>query len=129
MRRVHGEQWGSTTVEVVVVLPTFMLAVLLAVQVGMVVYAAQTAEAAAQEAVEAARGEPDHDSTGVARASTVLDATGAVTNPQIRVSRATGTVTVRVSGVAPQVVPGLGLRVAASATGPVERFLAEPDRP
>ena len=59
----------------------------------------------------------------------VLDATGAVTDPQIDISRAPDAVTVEVSGVAPQVVPGLGLRVAASATGPVERFVAEPDRP
>ena len=128
MRLTDGE-WGSTTVEVVVVLPAFMLAVLLAVQVGMVVYAAQTAEAAAQEAVEAARGEPDRDPRGVARAHAVLDATGAVTDPQIDISRGLDSVTAEVSGVAPQVVPGLGLRVAASATGPVERFVAEPDRP
>ena len=129
MLRLLDGEWGSTTVEVVVVLPAFMLAVLLAVQVGMVVYAAQTAEAAAQEAVEAARGEPDRDATGAARAHAVLDATGAVTNPQIDISRAPDAVTVEVSGVAPQVVPGLGLRVATSATGPIERFLVEPDRP
>ena len=129
MHKVEGGQWGSTTVELVVVLPAFMLAVLLAVQVGMVVYAAQTAEAAAQEAVEAGRGEPDVDTVGVARARTVLDATGAVADPQIRVSRATDVVTFRVSGVAPQVVPGLGVRVAASASGPVERFLTPAERP
>ena len=128
-RRVPDRDTGATTVELVLVLPVFMGAVLLAVQVGMVVFAAQVVEDAAHNAVEAARGERDPDTAGVASADQSLAATGAVTDPHVDVRRDGDRVTVDVAGTAARVVPGVALRVASTATGVIERFRPQPERP
>jgi Flp pilus assembly protein TadG len=120
---------GATTVELVLVLPVFMAVVLFAVQAGMVVFAAQAVEDAAQNAVEAARGERDPAAAGLAAVRRALGATGAVSDVAVDVRRNDERVTVDVVGAAPQVVPGVALRVGSTASGVVERFRAQPERP
>ena len=118
---------GATTVEVVLVLPAFMLVVLLVLQLGMTVHSAQIVEAAAQEAVEATRGESTGDAE--ARAMAVLDAAGVVVRPTVRVARSTDQVAAAVDGQAPEIVPFMALRVTGRASAPIERFVPEPQRP
>jgi Flp pilus assembly protein TadG len=125
----HRGESGATTVELVLVLPVFMAVVLLAVQAGMVLFAAQVVEDAAHNAVEAARGESDPDAAGVTAARRALAATGAVTDAAVDVRRDGDRVIVDVTGAAPRVVPGVALRVGSIASGVVERFRPQPERP
>ena len=126
-RRPCGDV-GATTVELVLVLPVFMGVVLLIVQAGMVVFAAQVVEDAAQHAVEAARGEHDARAAGVTRANMLLATTGVVTDTSVEVTRDGERVTVDITGAAPRVVPGVALRVASTASAVVERFRSQPER-
>lgn len=105
--------------------PAVLLIVLLALQFGLVLHAAQIAEAAAQEAVEAAQAEPGDVDAGHAAAQSLLSQLGALRSPRIDVARTASTVTSRVTGRAQQLVPGVGVAVSGTAEGPVERFIPE----
>lgn len=119
---------GTSTTELVLVMPVVLLMVMLAVQFGLYLHAAQVVEAAAQEGLEAARGEDDLASEGESGVGSFLDMTGGVTASTVTVERSAAEVRVAVTGSAPQVVPGLDLRVSSVAVGPVERFIPEPQR-
>jgi uncharacterized membrane protein len=109
----------------VISLPAVLLIVLLALQFGLLLHAAQIAEAAAQEAVEAAQAEPADADAGHAAARSLLSELSALRSPRIDVERTASTVTSRVTGHAQQLVPGVGLAVSGTAEGPVERFIPE----
>lgn len=108
-----------------IVFPVVLLIVMLALQFGLYLHAAQIAEAAAQEAVEAAQAEPGGVDTGYAAARSLLSELGALRTPRIDVRRTATTVTSRVTGRAQQVVPGFATAVSGTAQGPVERFIPE----
>lgn len=103
-----------------------LLLISLMLQFGLYLHAAQIAEAAAQEAVDAAQGQRDDGARGRAAATRLLTDLAALEAPAVRVDRGAATVTATVTGHAPRLLPGLDLRVAAIAEGPVERFVAEP---
>ena len=116
---------GAASTELVITFPVVLLVILLALQFGMYLHAAQIAEAAAQEAVEAAQAERAVASAGQSAARSLLTQLGALRGPTVRVDRTTTTVTARVTGRAQQVVPGFDLDIFAAAEGPVERFVPE----
>ena len=116
---------GATTTELVISFPVVLLIVLLALQFGLLLHAAQIAEAAAHEAVEAAQAEQAGVAAGHAAARSLLSELGALRSPRVDVERSASTVTSRVTGHAQQLVPGVGLAVSGSAEGPVERFIPE----
>ena len=106
-----------------IVFPVALLIVMLALQFGLWLHAAQIAEAAAQEAVEAAQAEPADADSGHLAARSLLSELGALRSPSIAVDRTATTVTSRVTGRAQQLVPGFGVVVSGTAEGPVERFI------
>ena len=108
-----------------VAFPAVLLTITLALQFGLYLHAAQIAEAAAQEAVEAAQAELAGPPDGRAAAVTLLSDLPALRTPVVTVSRSATAVSARVTGRAPRLVPGLDLMVAAGAHGPVERFVPE----
>jgi uncharacterized membrane protein len=109
----------------VIVFPVVLLIVMLALQFGLLLHAAQIAEALAQEAVEAAQTHRAGVDSGRTAARSLLSELGALRTPTIDVERTATTVTSRVTGRAQQVVPGFGVTVSGSAQGPVERFIPE----
>lgn len=119
---------GATTSELVIAFPAALVIVMLALQFGLYLHAAQIVEAAAQEAVEAAQVERADPASGRAAARSLLSGLGGLRAPTTDVRRTATTVTARVTGRAPQVVPGMDLAVSGSAEGPVERFIPEPAR-
>jgi Flp pilus assembly protein TadG len=119
---------GSTSTELVIAFPVVLLIILLALQLGMYLHAAQIAEAAAQEAVEAAQREGALASAGQSAARSLLAQLGALRRPDVHVERTTTTVTAHVNGHAQQVIPGFVLQISAAAEGPVERFVPETTR-
>ncbi|CAN5859770.1 hypothetical protein BH23ACT10_BH23ACT10_29300 [soil metagenome] len=105
--------------------PVVLLVILLALQFGLYLHAAQIAEAGAQEAVEAAQGERADAGDGRAAARRLLGSLGALRAPNVEVDRTATVVTARVSGRAQQLVPGFSLGIRTTAQGPVERFVPE----
>jgi uncharacterized membrane protein len=110
---------------VVIVFPAVLLIIVLALQFGLLLHAAQIAEAAAQEAVEAAQAEPADAEAGHAAAQTLLSELPGLRAPRIDVARTASTVTSRVTGRAQRLMPGIGVAVSGTAEGPVERFIPE----
>lgn len=100
--------------------------VLLAFQFGLYLHAAQIAEAAAQEAVEAAQGERALAGDGSAAARALLNQLGALRAPTVAVDRSATVVSARVTGNAQALVPGWPVGIEVVAEGPVERFVPEP---
>ena len=105
-----------------------LVIVMLALQFGLYLHAAQVAEAAAQEAVEAAQAERAGPASGRAAARSLLSGLGGLRTPATNVRRTATTVTARVTGQAPQLIPGVDLAVSGSAEGPAERFIPETAR-
>jgi Flp pilus assembly protein TadG len=125
--RTHREA-GLTSTELAVVMPVIIALVLVPFQVALWWHARQVAEAAAREAVDAAQVVTATEADGIRAAEWFLDAAGNITEPDVTVTRTADTVTVEVTGRAPRIIPGLDWQVTAHASGPIERFIPEPDR-
>lgn len=119
---------GSSTTELVLVMPVVLLAVMLIVQTGLYLHARQVVEAAAQEALAAAKGEAATADLGTQAGETFLVEAGGVRDAVIEVTRSGTQVSVAVTAVAPNVLPLAVWQVSSSVTGEVERFIAEVDR-
>lgn len=119
---------GLTSTELAVVMPVLIALVLVPFQVGLWWHAHQVAHAAAREAVDAAQVAEATEDDGIRAAEWFLDAAGNITDPQVSISRTVDTVTVQVTGRAPRLLPGFDWQVTAEATGPIERFIPEPER-
>ena len=123
----RGEN-GSSTTELVLVMPVVLFAVMVIVQTGLYFHARQVVEAAAQEALEAAQGERATADSGTQAGDTFLAEAGGVRDAVVEVTRSGTQVSVSVTAVAPNVLPLAVWQVSSSATGEVERFIREADR-
>jgi Flp pilus assembly protein TadG len=121
-------QSGSATTELVLLMPLVLLLVLLIVQFGLWLHARQVATAAAQEGLVAAQVETGTAAAGHSRAVAFAAQTGGLRDIGVEVSRDATTARVTVNGTTPAVLPSTGFGVSAVAEGPVERFVAGPDR-
>lgn len=118
---------GSATLELVVVFPVVLLLIIGGVQGALYYHARSVALAAAQEGARAAAAEGATPGAGQAAAAAFIAATGGddvLPGAQVDATRTPTTAAVTVTGRALTVlaVPGLDLRVAQSATLPVERI-------
>ena len=109
-------------------MPVLIALVLVPFQVALWWHARQVADAAATEAVDAAQVVDATEADGVRAAEWLLDAAGNLVDPQVTISRTAETVTVQVTGRAPRLLPGLDWDVTAVSSGPIERFIPEPER-
>lgn len=123
---VRSGEGGVTSTELAVLMPVVIALVLVPFQVGLWWHATQVAHAAAQEAVDAAQTLDGTEADGMAVATWFLDQAGHLTDTDVTVTRSDETVTAHVTGVAPRLL--FDWSVTATATGPVERFVPEPDR-
>jgi Flp pilus assembly protein TadG len=123
-RRGRDER-GSTIAETVIVAPAVFLLIMTVVQVALIAHARNVAEAAAQEAVAAARRFDGTAADGSATATAALAALGPrmLTDQRVRVQRSASTAEVTISGRVISLAPGLGLTISATASGPVERYV------
>lgn len=128
MRTRDRREAGLTSTELAVVMPVIIALVLIPFQVALWWHARQVAEAAAREALDAAQVVTATEDDGIRAAEWFLDAAGNITDPDVTVTRTVDTVTVDVTGRAPRILPGFDWQVTAHASGPVERFIPEPDR-
>lgn len=119
---------GLTSTELAVLMPVVIALVLTPIQVGLWWHASQVAAAAAREAVDATQVDAASESDGAEAAHRFLTAAGNLEDASVSVTRTVDTVVVEVSGQAPRIIPGFEWQVTATAVGPVERFIPEPDR-
>lgn len=128
MRTRQHDDRGLTSTQLAVLMPALIFWVMLTVQYGLWFHARQVAGAAAAEAADAAQVPGGTAADGQAAAQSFLDQSGNLEQTRIDVDRTAETVTVEVTGTAPQVVPGITWTVTARAASPVERFVSEAER-
>ncbi len=124
-RRGRGEH-GDATVAFVLVTPVVLVMIMASVYLALWSDAQHVVTAAAQEGVAAARVEAGTEQAGEDRANGFLDALGParLVERSVTSSRDSDQAQVVVSGRVQSLVPGLSLRVHATATAPVEKFRA-----
>jgi Flp pilus assembly protein TadG len=110
-------------VEWVLLTPLLLLLVFAIIQFALVWHAEQVAQAAASQALSAARIQGGTQGAGQREAQQILDQLAAGTLPtrQITVTRTATQASVRVTGTAQSILPFFTLHVHAEAAGPVER--------
>ena len=111
----------------VIVLPALLLSFWLVVQYAIAAHVRHVALAAAQDAALAAASD---SGDAVATADGVMASVASMTSGvEIAAASATGQVTVTVRADVLQVFPIGSFDVAVSASAPIERFVAQPERP
>lgn len=115
---------GSSSVEVVVLLPLVFLLLFAMVQGGLWFHARAVALGAATEGARVAAAESSSAGAGISAASSfIADAgSGVIINPAVTGSRSATTATVTVTGQSQSLVPFLNPSVAQSASFPTERI-------
>lgn len=108
----------------VLVFPVLLLVILLAVQFALAFHAKTVVTAAAQDAARAAQARTGTPERARVVGQTFVSDNASTLLHQVNVAvRSDGdTVRVEVRGTVTAVVPGLHLRVAGTADGPLERF-------
>jgi hypothetical protein len=124
LRKHLADEQGDALVSGLLALGLVLLVVALAIQLLAFAHANNVAQPAALDG--AAVGAAEGTGAGVTRAGAILAAAGG-TGAGLRASASAGTtvVTVRVSGQAPHVFPGIDLllpSVSAHASAPTERY-------
>ncbi len=122
--RGFGAEDGIATTEWAILTPALLLVIMLTIQFGLLFYAGQVADAAADEGLEAAQAELGSAAAGQAAAQAFAETVGPILEqPAATAQRTAATVSVTVTGQIPAVFPGLNaVTVARTASGPVERF-------
>ena len=117
---------GEAVTETVIIVPALLLLIMVVIQFGLWYHAQHVVQAAAQEGARAARAEGATADDGLDRAMAFVAQVGgeSVDGAEVTSERSPDAVTVRVTGKAPAVVPGLRLGVRAAAVSPVEEFTA-----
>jgi Flp pilus assembly protein TadG len=127
MRRARGEE-GLTSTQLAVLMPALLFWIMLIVQAGLGYHAKQVSAAAAAEAVDAAQTPTGTAAAGEQTARAFLAQSGNLDDADVQVVRGDDVVTARVTGLAPQLVPGIRWGVTSVAEARTERFVAEPER-
>jgi hypothetical protein len=125
-RGVWAEQRGSVSAELVVTVPVLLLMLMLIAQFALWAHATHIAQAAASQALAAARVHGASAAEGEATARDVLTqlGSGPLHDPHLTITRGPQQCTVEITGDTVSVVPLLVLPVRARAAGPTERVVA-----
>jgi Flp pilus assembly protein TadG len=121
--RAGWAQRGAGAAEIVIVTPLLLLLILAVIQFALAEQAEHVAQAAATQALAAARVQGGSTTAGQAQADAVLaQLGGSLASPSVTVTRTATQATVTVTGTAATLIPGVRLHVHATVTGPVEEF-------
>jgi len=120
-----GSERGAATAELVVAMPLLLLLLGLIIQGAVWFHAAHVAQAAADRALDTARGYQASAAAGQDQGLASVAALGPniLLDPQVTVTRTATQVTVRITARTPSVVPGVSLPVTVVRTAPVEVFV------
>jgi Flp pilus assembly protein TadG len=122
--RLRTDQRGGGTVELVIATPVLLLLILLIAQFALYMHATHIAQAAASQALSAARVSSGSTTAGTTEANRMLSqlGNGPLHASSVDVQRTATQASVTITGTATSVVPFLTLTVHAEAVGPVERW-------
>lgn len=126
-RRGCRDDAGVTALLAAMLMPAVLMLVILVVQAGLYYHAHQRATAAADRAVAAARTPTGTEADGVAAAQLFLDG-APLDGAAVEVQRGPEEVEATVTGVAPELIPGISWQVEAVTAAPAERFIPENER-
>ena len=123
-RRVTGQrERGSTTIELVVLLPALFTLMFLGVQTALMYQGRTIALAAAQEGARAAAGETGSASAGISAASAFVAAsTASLKGTTVSGSRSATEARITVVTHTSSVIPGWTPNISQSAVMPVEKL-------
>lgn len=122
---------GAATLEFVMLLPALLFAIMLVFQMGLAFHAKSVAEQAAQEGAAAARRFDGTAGQAKAKAQGFLAQTASkiIETPTVTVSRTGAEASVTITGTVVSIVPGVKMKVAETAGGPVERYVPPENNP
>ncbi|GLZ30874.1 hypothetical protein Lesp02_30630 [Lentzea sp. NBRC 105346] len=124
LHRLRTDQRGTGTVELVIATPLLLLLILLITQFALYMHATHIAQAAASEALSAARVSGGTASAGNTEGKRVLTqlGSGPLQETSMNVQRGPTQASVTVTGTVINVIPFVTFTVHAEAVGPVEKF-------
>jgi Flp pilus assembly protein TadG len=122
--QLRTDQRGAGTVELVIATPLLLLLILLIAQFALYMHATHIAQAAAAEALSAARVYGGSASAGNTEGQRVLTqlGSGPLQGTSVNVQRGPTQASVTVTGTVINVIPFATFTVHAEAVGPVEKF-------
>lgn len=122
--KLPTDQRGGGTVELVILIPVSMLLIMFIFQYAAYDLARNIAQAAASEALSAARVSGGSTAAGTTEANRILSqlGNGPLHASSVDVRRTTTQASVTITGTVTHVVPFFTFTVHAVAAGPVERF-------
>jgi Flp pilus assembly protein TadG len=122
--RLRRDERGAGSVELVIATPVLLLLILLIAQFALYLHATHVAQAAASQALSAARVRDGSAAAGSAEAQRVLSqlGSGPLQGSSVNVQRGASQASVTITGTATSVLPFITLAVHAEAVGPVEQF-------
>ncbi|AHH98544.1 hypothetical protein KALB_5182 [Kutzneria albida DSM 43870] len=129
LRRLRTDERGAGTVELVIVTPLLLLLILLIAQFALYMHATHIAQAAASEALSAARvsgGSPEAGTTEGQRVLAQLG-NGPLRATLVNVQRGTTQAFVSIRGTVINVIPFTTFTVHAEAVGPIDKFTPPAD--
>jgi Flp pilus assembly protein TadG len=120
---LRADQRGAGTVELVIATPLLLLLILLIAQFALYMHATHIAQAAASQALSAARvsGSAAAGNTEGQRILTQLGS-GPLQGGSVNAQRGNTQTSVTITGTATSVIPFMTLTVHAEAVGPIEKF-------
>lgn len=124
LRRLRNDQRGAGTVELVIATPLLLLLILLIAQFALYMHATHIAQAAASEALSAARVSGGSTFAGNTEGQRILAqlGSGPLQGSSVNVQRGSTRASVTITGTATSVIPFMTFTVHAEAVGPVEKF-------
>jgi Flp pilus assembly protein TadG len=127
LRRALAGDRGEVTVELVIATPLLLFTLLAIAQFALWSHATHVAQAAAAQALAAARAQNGTPAAGHAAAQRLLDglARSPLQHAAIKIVPTGTDVQVVVRGEAAPVLPGMHLTVHAEASGPIETFVPD----
>lgn len=123
--RLRKDERGAGTVELVIATPVLLLLILLITQFALYMHATHIAQAAASQALSAARVQGGSTAAGSAEAQRVLSqlGRGPLQGSSVNVQRGATQASVTINGTVTNVLPFVTVAVHAEAVGPVEKFV------
>ena len=117
-------QAGNTTIELVVIFPVVLLLIFGIVQTAVWYHARTLAMLAAQDGLRAAQAVNGTAAQGQATAAAALEGNGAagfLTDRSVTATRTRSGATVTITGRSLALLPGTGIPLTQTASGPIER--------
>ena len=125
------DEAGVTSLELVLIAPALFVLLFLGAQLALWYLAGSVATSAARDGANAGAFAAAGPDAAYRRANAIVTGPGGglLSAPAVTVTADARTVTVKVDGNAPSIVPGLDLPVHATAVTPIEAFQPETPKP